>query len=244
MNLDHLRDAYIQLGQDLSRRQEDQLATQLAVFRSALVNFACDHGEEIKHNSEFRTKFTQMCQLVGVDPLELQLHASRVNGGLQTKANVPSSIKTAAEENFRLALAVRVVEVCHQTRELNGGLISTKELISRLQESEIATSKLTNSDITAALAVLDTLGGGYETLSINGKTWLKFTNNVTNDHKRVYELCEFTGGYVTNRLLRDNFGWDPVRCKTVVEEMIMNGFLWVDQGETEWQYWEPSWISS
>ena len=36
------------------------------------------------------------------------------------------------------------------------------------------------------------------------------------------------GGYVTYRLLRDNYGWDKVRCKTVIDEMIMNGFYgWI-----------------
>ena len=36
------------------------------------------------------------------------------------------------------------------------------------------------------------------------------------------------GGYVTYRLLRDNYGWDKVRYKTVIDEMIMNGFYgWI-----------------
>ena len=53
------------------------------------------------------------------------------------------------------------------------------------------------------------------------------------------------GGYVTYRLLRDNYGWDKVRYKTVIDEMIMNGFYGLDsQDNGEWQYWEPSWISN
>ena len=65
---------------------------------------------------------------------------------------------------------------------------------------------------------------------INGKKWLKFssTENLSNDQLKIYELCEFMGGYVTYRLLRDNYGWDKVRYKTVIDEMIMNGFYgWI-----------------
>ena len=105
------------------------------------------------------------------------------------------------------------------------------------------------NDIELALLILNVLGKGYEILNINGKKWLKFSSatggNLSNDQRNVYEVCGFMGGYVTRRILRDNFGWDALRCKTVVDEMIMNGLLWVDeQGDREWMYWEPSWISS
>ncbi|CAH2351559.1 vacuolar-sorting protein Snf8p [[Candida] railenensis] len=241
------RDEYYQVGKNITRRQEDQLSTQLAVFKSALVNFASDHGEEIIHNLEFRTKFTQMCQSVGVDPLNLQIMTSGSSGGAGSanKSNNNNNNNGGGE----IALAVRVVEECHKTRDANGGLISFKELLLRLKgEDDTSGSSnsninVTEQDITQCLTKLNSLGNGYETLNISGKKWLKFTNNVSNDHKRVYELCEFMGGMVTYRLLRDNYQWDQVRCKTVIDEMIMKGFLWVDQGESETQFWEPSWLS-
>lgn len=222
------RDDYYKLGKNITERLEGQLSAQLSVFKSALVNFASEHGDEITNNREFRTKFTQMCQLVGVDPLDLQI--------LTTK------------KDLEVVLAVRVVEECHKTRDFNGGLISLKELISRLnneEDSNTSTSlNITEENIISCLTILNSLGEGYEILNINKRKWLKFTNNVSNDHKKVYELCEFMGGFVTSRLLRDNFQWDQVRCRTVIDEMIMKGFLWVDLGENELQYWEPSWISS
>lgn len=237
------RDEYFQVGKSITQKQQDQLSTQLAVFTSALVNFASDHGEEIIYNLEFRTKFTQMCQLVGVDPLNLQIMtSSNSSSGSNSSKNVNSSTD--------IALAVRVVEECHKTRDANGGLISLKELVLRLKgegdssgTSNYTNLNITELDISRCLNKLSSLGNGYEILNINGKKWLKFTNNVSNDHKRVYELCEFMGGMVTFRLLRDNYQWDQVRCKTVIDEMIMKGFLWVDQGELETQFWEPSWLS-
>lgn len=227
------RDAYLRLGQALTQRHSDQLSAQLSVFQSALVNFAGEHGDMIKSNPEFQSKFTQMCHLVGVDPLELLLFVDA---------------KTKKGENFYMGLAVRVVEICQETRDINGGLISLKELHSRLQETVSVPLSVLEEDILKALALLGNLGNGYEVILINNKKWIKYSavsGGISNDQKKVYELCEFMGGYVTNRLLQDNYGWDSARLKTIVDEMIMNGFLWIDnQGpDSQWQFWEPSWIS-
>ncbi|SGZ57264.1 CIC11C00000003648 [Sungouiella intermedia] len=229
------RGAYTQLGQQLSQRHSDELSAQLAVYQSALINFASEHEDTIKNNPEFRSNFTQMCYLIGVDPLELLLFLSS---------------KQKRKDNFYLALAVRVVEICQETRDLNGGLISLKELRSRFQDSLNVPTQITDDDIAKAMTVLDALGKAFEVLEINHKKWIKFvegsgSRGISNDHKKIYELCEFMGGYVTLRLLRDNYGWDSVRLKSVMDDMILNGFLWIDnQGPTgEWQFWEPSWIS-
>lgn len=233
------RDRYTRLGQYLNELHSDQLSTQLSVFESALINFANDHGDEIRQNNEFRSKFTELCQLIGIDPLELTIYSN-------SKAPIRN-------ENFYISLSVKVVEVCQETRNLNGGLVSFKELLPRLQNNVNLHSSITEPDLLKALDILKDLGNGYEVLTINDKKWLKFSlassslnENFTTDQKRVYEVCTFMGGYVTYRLLRDNYGWDKIRCKSVINEMITNGFLWVDsQGVNgEWQYWEPSKITS
>lgn len=230
------REAFLRLGQLLTKKQSDELSTQLAVYQSALVNFARDHGETIKNNPEFSRKFTQMCHLIGVDTLELMLF-------------LDSSKKKS--DNFYLGLAVRIVEICEETRDINGGLISLKELYSRLKDDASAPVTASEEEIIKSLTLLGEEGNGYEILDINRKKWIRSTGSsgkgsISTNQKKVYELCEFTGGYVTYRLLRDNYGWDAVRLNTVIDEMILNGFLWIDnQGFTgERQFWEPSWIST
>lgn len=226
MNID--RNAYAELGRFLSEKHSDQLSTQLSVLQSAVVNFATDHAEEISNNSEFRTKFSDICQAIGVDPLELWLYSS-----------------DKKSDSFFVGLSVKIVEVCQETRDINGGLISFRELLSRLQSVNLPAT-ITESDVDKALASLDSLGSGYNVITIHNKKWLNFsasTGTITNDERSVYEVCTFMGGYATTRLLRDNFGWDKVRCQNVLDDMIMNGFLWLDKGPKESQYWEPSWIS-
>lgn len=70
------RDAYQQLGQRLNQQHSEQLSTQLQVFRSALINFVNDHSNEIKSNAEFRSKFNQISQLIGMDPLDLLIYSN------------------------------------------------------------------------------------------------------------------------------------------------------------------------
>lgn len=219
------RDAYLELGKHLTQRHADQLLTQLAVFQQALINFGSENGDVIATNDEYRTKFTSMCQLVGVDPLELMVHVHT-----QKK-----------DDDFFIGLLVRIVEVCQETRDINGGLISMKELVSRLQDNVHLHTNISSQDVTRALSLLNTLGSGFEV--VEGK-WLKYALalvGISTDHKRVYDVCGFMGGYVTVRLLRDNYGWDKLRCKSVLDEMIMYGFLWFDDQGEEPMYWEPSW---
>lgn len=228
------RDAYSKLGQSISQKHADELSAQLSVFQSVVVNFAVDHSSNIRSNPEFRSKFTSICLLIGIDALELLILLE---------------LRLKKKDNYFCGLAIKIVEICHQTRDINGGLISMKELRSRMEDCNSVPLKVAEDDVVKALNVLNSLGEGFELLTINKKRWVRHItssgkNSISSDQQKVYELCEFMGGFVTVRLLRDNYGWDKVRLRTVIDEMIMNGFLWMDsQGPNETQYWEPSWIS-
>lgn len=228
------RDAYLRLGEALTQKHSAERSAQLSVFKSALVNFAVEHGDEIRSNPEFTSKYTQICNLIGVDSLELLLYAE-----LQQKRL----------KSFYEALAIRIVEVCHETRNFNGGLISLKELRSTLEADAEVRLGLSEEDLLLALQSLARFGRGYDVIVVGGKKWLKFYSasgegGLSPDYRKIYEMCEFVGGYVSYRLLRDNYGWDAVRLKSVIDEMILEGLLWIDAGEREWLFWEPSWILS
>ncbi|KAI5961702.1 dot2 [Candida theae] len=235
------RDAYQELGKRLNQQHSEQLATQLQVFRSALVNFVNDHGNEIKSNAEFRSKFNQISQSIGMDPLDLLIYANSKNITSKGGNNKRDT------NNFTTGLAVKIVEICQETRDLNGGLIPIRELQSILTDNTSDLKiEVSAKSIEQAITILNSMGKNYELLVINNESWLKFSSieNLSSDQLKIYELCSFTGGYATMGLIRDNYGWDKIRTHSVIDEMIMNGILWVDeQGEDEWQYWEPSWIS-
>lgn len=223
MSLD--RDAYSRVGKSLVQKHQQEQETQIEVFRQALINFATDYSAEIAANNEFSAKFTQMCVLAGLDPLQLMLVAKR--------------------DNFANGVAVKLVEICDKTIHINGGLMAMADVISQLGDSEVGLS-VDEEAVEQAVKVLGELGPGYSLIGINGQKWLKYssaTDEMLVDQRKVYELCQFMGGFVTYRLLRDNHGWERNRCERVVDEMISRGLLWIDYGPPEGRemmFWVPS----
>lgn len=221
------REAFTLLGQRLTAKHQNEHSTQLEVLQQSLVLFATNNAEQIVNNDDFSLKFTNLCLHANLDPLELVLLKDSTN-----------SIN---------ALSVKIIEIGHLTRDINGGLILIKELLFRVNQS-IVPLVVDEGRVIKAINLLSTLGQGYTLLTISNSPWLKFTSltgsSVTQDQRTIYELCEFTSGYVTVRLLIDNFSWTPVRCEKVIDEMIRNAFLWVDEGGGEKMYWVPSWLTS
>ena len=93
-------------------KQNKELDEQLNVFQLKLVQFAKDHNKELKEHPEFRMKFIKMCTSIGIDPISLfdkERHLFDVN-------------------DFYYEICVKVIEVCRETKDLNGGVISFDEL--------------------------------------------------------------------------------------------------------------------
>lgn len=66
---------------------------------------------------------------------------------------------------------------------------------------------------------------------------------MTSDQTKILEICSILG-YSSISLLKANLGWEAVRSKSALDEMVANGLLWIDyQGGAEALYWDPSWIT-
>ncbi|ODQ79647.1 hypothetical protein BABINDRAFT_171790 [Babjeviella inositovora NRRL Y-12698] len=225
---------YKTLGNAILERQSAELQAQLAVFQSALTNFARDHGEQIKNNAQFKQQFIKLCQSIGVDPLSLSNYT-------------PSGVKFTKtsshdRDEYYNNLAVKVIETCRATRDANGGIISVDELISRLED---ATYTPTAKDIEKAVADIKLLDGSFSIFPVKNKLFIKsIPEELNSDQQVIFETCGLMG-YVSPGMLRDNYGWGRVRCRDVLEAMVRKGLLWVDEPgpKQEVLYWEPSWIN-
>lgn len=74
-----------------------------------------------------------MCSAIGVDPLASSSGAGVRDGG----GSLWSQLLGGSVNDFYFELAVRVVEVCGETREENGGLIGAKELKERIMKTRM-----------------------------------------------------------------------------------------------------------
>lgn len=112
---------YASHGNTLRSTNAQALETQLSVFRSLLQQFAQTHAKDIRSNPSFRAQFARMCAAIGVDPLASSNSGS--GGG-----SIWAQLLGRSVNDFYFELAVRVVEVCSETRSENGGLIEVRKV--------------------------------------------------------------------------------------------------------------------
>lgn len=239
---------YASHGSSLRATNAQALETQLSVFRSLLQQFAQTHAKDIRSDPSFRAQFARMCTAIGVDPL-----ASSSNSGGSTGGGGVGSIwaqllgKTV--NDFYFELAVRVVEVCGATRGENGGLIGLREVRERLSrargdvEGNGGASDISEDDVRRAVETLRPLGGSYGIVRVGRKEYIRSVpRELSGDQAAVVEAAQVLG-YVSVSMLRDNLGWERARCRTVIDDLVAEGMLWVDQQTGgEWEYWSPSFM--
>lgn len=216
---------YEGVGTAVLERQSAELEEQLTVFQERLVRFARKHNREIRANPEFRSRLLRMCTSIGIDPLSLfdkNEHLFNLN-------------------DFYYEVCVKIVEICRETKDMNGGIISFEEL----EKSFFKGLNVTIADLEKSTEMLKSLDGGFELFEIKGKKYLRSVpNELTGDQTKILEICSILG-YASISLLRANLNWKAVRSRAVLDEMVANGLLWVDeQADAEVLYWDPSWIAT
>ena len=228
-------------GSNLRASNTEALSTQLSVFRSVLQQFAQTHAKDIRSDPAFRAQFARMCTAIGVDPLasSSQSSSSSSSGG-----GLWAQLLGGTVNDFYFELAVRVVEVCGRTRGENGGLIGLKELTERVSRGRMEGSpEISEDDVRRAVETLKPLGGSYAVLRVGRKEYVRSVpRELSTDQAAVVEAVQVLG-YVSVGMLRDNLGWERARCKTVIDDLVSQGMLWVDkQTKGEWEYWSPSFM--
>jgi ESCRT-II complex subunit VPS22 len=242
---------YASHGSSLRASNAQALETQLSVFRSLVQQFAQTHARDIRSDPAFRAQFARMCAAIGVDPLASSNTSSSGSSGGGGDSSSSSSSSVWAQllgktvNDFYFELAVRVVEVCGATRGENGGLIGLEELRERVSRGRMeGAATISEDDVRRAVETLRPLGGGYAVVSVGRKQYVRSVpRELSNDQASVVEAAQVLG-CVSVRLLRDNLGWEVARCRTVIEDLVAGGMLWVDKqtGTGEWEYWSPSFM--
>jgi len=74
-----------------------------------------------------------MCNAIGVDPLASSNHKG-ARGGKGESGSFWAQMLGGSVNDFYFELAVRVVEVCRETRNENGGMIAVAEIQKRVEK--------------------------------------------------------------------------------------------------------------
>lgn len=180
-----------------------------------------------------------MCTAIGVDPLASSSSSS--NGGAGGES-VWAQLLGRTVNDFYFELAVRIVEVCGRTRGENGGLIGVTELKERVERGRMeGADAISEDDVRRAVETLKPLGGSYAIVKVGRKEYIRSVpRELSNDQAAVVEAAQVLG-YVSVSMLMDNLDWEAARGRTVIDDLVAEGMLWVDaQTKGEKDYWSPS----
>jgi len=229
---------YVNHGSSLRSMNTQALEAQIAVLKSSLHQFASTHAKDIKSDPGFRAQFARMCNAIGVDPLASSSHAAARSGG----DSIWAQLLGGSVNDFYFELAVRVVEICGQTRDENGGLISIREVCHRMMAGRLGhgLADISLDDISRAVDTLQPLGTAYTIVTMGSTSYIRSVSRQFNtDQSAVLEAAQVLG-FVSIPMLVDNLSWNQARARTAIEDLLGEGLLWVDKAIFEWEYWSPA----
>ena len=232
---DRKKQEYRTLGRKLIEEQREQIKTQLQVFQNALITFRKQHAEELRSNPELWAKFNDICRSFGIDPLVIS------SLGIGTKA--------ARQEKYN-QLALRIIEICRLTKNFNGGILSVQDLLTLINCESWFTEdpevKITEQDVLISLENLKALGDELQLMVIGSRNYIKSTTEEINADQGLILSAADVMGYVSVRILRDNFKWKRYRCESNLDDLVSNGILWIDDQSEDHEriYWITSWINN
>ncbi|EZF36109.1 Vacuolar-sorting protein SNF8 [Trichophyton interdigitale] len=231
-------------GANLKSTHASSLQTQLSVFQSLLHTFALEHGETIKSNPTFRAEFARMCHAIGVDPLAASNIKGKGKKGLGEGGSFWTQILGGDVNDFYFEVAVRVVELCRETRAENGGLISVEACRKVVGAGKAIGGGLevSEDDILRAVESLVPLGSGFKVVKVGSKKFIRSVPKELNtDQATVLEVIQLLG-FVTVSMLQLNLQWEKARSKTVIDDLLADGLVWVDSQAAEAEYWSPQYL--
>lgn len=190
-----------------------------------------------------------MCNAIGVDPLLASNNAKGKGGKDGSSGSVWAQMLGGSVNDWYFELAVRVVEVCRETRAENGGLISVEDVARRVQRgrSNVAVGGtlegITDDDVRRAVKSLEPLGEKFAVVKLGTKQMIRSVPRELNtDQTRVLEAVQMLG-YVTVEMLQSNLGWGRIRAIAVIDDLIAESLVWVDTQAEETEYWTPTSIN-
>ena len=183
-----------------------------------------------------------MCNAIGVDPLA----GSNVKSAAGTSGSgksVWAKMLGSSVNDFYFELAVRVVEVCRDTRKENGGMIAVSEVKKRIANGRGLVGggmDVTEDDIQRALESLEPLGGMFKTTVLGSHKFIRSVPKELNpDQSLVLEVIQILG-HITVSLLRANLGWERARAVAVIDDLVADSLVWVDIQTGETEFWNPA----
>ncbi|ORM40519.1 Vacuolar-sorting protein SNF8 [Babesia sp. Xinjiang] len=191
-------------------------------FKVDLYAFIAKYKEVINADPSFRIEFLEICDLLGVDPLSSSSSALSRTLGLT---------------NYYVEITVRLLEVCIQTRALNGGFCEMDELLAAFPPN----LNVTKRDIIRCIEQCPIFGkNSIRILCVRDKTLIVTAPMLLGaEHRECLDFVATVKGGISMVNLSVNLGWTEQRTQSILNQFIERQIVWVDQTDDEMYYWFP-----
>jgi ESCRT-II complex subunit VPS22 len=184
-------------------------------FKNSLAEFATKHRDRINSDPEFRQQFHVMCISAGVDPLA-------------SSKGFWSDILGVGD--FYFELGVKIIKLTVQTRNLNGGIISIRELLEKIKNSDKNLKhEISLDDIKRSIEKLTILGNGLKIVNISDNPVLiSVPMEINTDHESLMVASQRHDGCVNQGLMQQIHGWNKQRFELNINHLMLEGIVWLD----------------
>jgi hypothetical protein len=99
-------------------------------------------------------------------------------------------------------------------------------------------------DIVRSISALTPLGPGLSVVTLSsGERYIRSIPKELNpDQATCLEVAGILG-YISVSTLKVNLGWEDERSESILEELVIEGMVWIDDARQEREYWIPRGIN-
>ncbi len=218
------KEKYSKVGNQLETEKLTSVQDTLTNFKTSLTEFARKHKSRINQDPEFRQQFHQMCISVGVDPLA---------SGKGFWADL------LGIGDFYYELSVKILNICLQTRSINGGIITLKDLLHRLRDyhgNNQSIMRINREDLLRALEKVSVLGNSIRVVSLpsNEKVVLSIPMEINVEHEIIINYAMESNGCIPRDQFLLSSNWTLDRFHRVLNPLIEEGAVWVDNRKSKY----------
>lgn len=211
------------VGRDMEESRIQNVQAVMEKFKISLAEFAEKHRKRINSDPEFRNQFHAMCVNVGVDPLA------------SSKGFWADILGVG---NFYYELGIKVIQVCLQTRSINGGIISLQDLLSRIQKLSRGKQVVSGEDVKKAVDKLAVMGSGFKMINAGTPSpmIMSVPLELNQDHMQILMAGQASGEVTLEAMQLSGGVWSVDRFMHAINPLLQEGIVWVDEYEGKGQY--------
>ncbi len=218
------KEKYSKVGTQLETEKLSSVQDTLTNFKTSLTEFARKHKSRINQDPEFRQQFHQMCISVGVDPLA---------SGKGFWADL------LGIGDFYYELSVKILNICLQTRSINGGIITLKDLLYRLRDyhgKNQSIMRINREDLLRALEKVSVLGNSIRVVSLPSKekVVLSIPMEINVEHEIIINYAMESNGCIPRDQFLLSSNWTLDRFHRVLNPLIEEGAVWIDNRKSKY----------